>query len=566
MDVHRERVGAINAEDKWASILAADRLRDAVENLRREAIRQNRPDLPISQAIKEVMPQISMTTNLVHDDLAWHSALFAREDWGAPTDSLSTLYCEEGYEVYGYGDSVFVDGYGSLIAKLAEGLDIKFEETVASIEFSASSVGKVLVRTQNSDYRAHRVIVTLPLGVLKSGRVQFRPSLSEFKQKAIDRLGVATVGKMFLFFKDVFWDKNQYIFGHITGYTMNQPTHIVNLWKTQGIPCLQIQAGGELGKWLESCSEIEAEEWAKRFLESRFETRIPKPSRIMRSNWSNDEFSLGAYTYMKVGSRPDDSRMLAEPIGDWLYFAGEATNPFQWGSAHGAYISGLREAARITGDASIMPVRLFSESKRQRAMVLRSSRFFNQQMRQMDESTIRKRIQILGNTEIFKTISNNELRLLASMLKEKKYAAGEIICRQGDKADDVFVVQEGRIEVRLGIERRAIESSACVPWWANSACSPMPSATRPWLPRNPPSCFPWITTGLNDSCWRFPKPLSNFSSKPCRSSWPNSSCSSIARRGSRARKQSVSSLYSAANSASLTQSNTVSSRNSARES
>jgi len=75
----------------------------------------------------------------------------------------------------------------------------------------------------------------------------------------------------------------------------------------------------------------------------------------------------------------------------------------------------------------------------------------------MDESTIRKRIQILGNTEVFKTVSNNELRLLASMLQEKKYAAGEIICRQGDKADDVFIVAEGRIEVRLGIERRAIE-------------------------------------------------------------------------------------------------------------
>jgi monoamine oxidase/CRP-like cAMP-binding protein len=457
MDLHRERVGSVNQEDKWASILAADRLRDAVENLRREAVRQSRPDFSIAQAIKEVMPQVSLTTSLIHDDISWHAALFAREDWGAPAEYLSTLYCEEGYEVYGYGDSVLVDGFGGLVAKLAEGLDIRFEEVVSSVEFSASPVGKVLVRTQTADYRAHRVIVTLPLGVLKSGRVQFRPSLSEFKQKAIDRLGVATLGKIFMFFDEVFWDKNQYVFGHISSYTMNQPTHIVNLWKTQGIPCLQVQAGGDLGKWLESASAAEAEAWAKRFLESRFETTIPKPTRVIRSNWSGDEFSLGAYTYMKVGGKPDDARILGEPIGDWLYFAGEATNPFQWGSAHGAYISGLREAARITGDASILPVRLFSESRRQRSMVLRSSRFFNQQMRQTDESTIRKRIQILGNTEVFKTVSNNELRLLASMLKEKKYAAGEIICRQGDKAEDVFVVAEGRIEVRLGIERRAIE-------------------------------------------------------------------------------------------------------------
>ena len=38
------------------------------------------------------------------------------------------MYSEEGYEVYGYGDSVFVDGYGSLISRLAEGVEIKFEE------------------------------------------------------------------------------------------------------------------------------------------------------------------------------------------------------------------------------------------------------------------------------------------------------------------------------------------------------------------------------------------------------------------------------------------------------
>jgi monoamine oxidase len=457
MELHRDRVGFVTSEDKWTSILAADRLRDAIENLRRESVRQGRPDFPMSQAIHEVMPQVSLTTSLVHDDLAWHATLLAREDWGAPAESLSALYHEDGYEVYGYGDSVFVDGYGSLVAKLAEGLDIRFGEVVGSIEYGPSAGGKVLVRTQSNDHRANRVIVTLPLGVLKSGRVSFRPALTDFKLKSIDRLGVGILGKLFLFFDEVFWNKDQYVFGHITSYTPHQPTHVVNLWKTQGIPCLQIQAGGELGKWLEECSATEAEAWGRRFLEARFAMQIPKPSRVLRTEWSRDEFSLGAYTYMKVGGKPDDARFLSEPVGEWLYFAGEATNPHQWGSTHGAYTSGLREAARITGDSSIMPIRLFSESRRQRSMVLRSSRFFNQQMRHMDESVIRKRIQILGNTEVFKTVSVNELRLLASMFKEKRYAAGEIICREGERAEDVFVVAEGRIEVRLGIERRAVE-------------------------------------------------------------------------------------------------------------
>jgi len=45
-------------------------------------------------------------------------------------------------------------------------------------------------------------------------------------------------------------------------------------------------------------------------------------------------FRFGAYTYMKVGGNPMTRVFLSEPVGDWLYFAGEATNPFQWGCTH----------------------------------------------------------------------------------------------------------------------------------------------------------------------------------------------------------------------------------------
>src|SRR5439155_26908204 len=144
-----------------------------------------------------------------------------------------------------------------------------------------------------------------------------------------------------------------------------------------------------------------------------------------------DEFSLGAYTFMRVGATPEDIRTLSEPVGDWLFFAGEATNPFHWGCTHGAYTSGLREAARISGDASILPVRHFSENRRWRDMMLRSSRFFNLQMRLIDGPSIRKRLQILAHTDIFKNVPPNELRLLASMFEERRYAAGAEICHLG---------------------------------------------------------------------------------------------------------------------------------------
>jgi CRP-like cAMP-binding protein len=301
------------------------------------------------------------------------------------------------------------------------------------------------------------VIVTLPLGVLKSNRVEFRPALTDLKLKAIERLGVGTLGKIFLFFKEVFWKKDQYVFGYISSNTSFEPTQVINLWKTQRIPCLQIQVGGTLGKWLEQCEPSEAEGWAMRVLESCFGHKIPAPTRVLRSNWSNDEFSLGAYTFMKVGATPEDARTLSEPVGDWLFFAGEATNPFHWGCTHGAYTSGLREAARISGDSSILPVRHFSENRRWRDMMLRSSRFFNQQMRELDEPTMRIRLNILSLSEVFKSVPINELRLLASMFEEKRYNAGEVICKAGDIAEEVFVVAEGAVEVWLPGGRKATE-------------------------------------------------------------------------------------------------------------
>ena len=38
---------------------------------------------------------------------------------------------------------------------------------------------------------------------------------------------------------------------------------------------------------------------------------------------------------------------LAEPVGERLFFAGEATSRAHYGSVHGAFLSGLRESQRI---------------------------------------------------------------------------------------------------------------------------------------------------------------------------------------------------------------------------
>jgi len=65
-------------------------------------------------------------------------------------------------------------------------------------------------------------------------------------------------------------------------------------------------------------------------------------------NWSNDPFARGAYSYPKVGGL-EAARALAEPVGDTIFFAGEATD-FQGasGTVHAALKSGTTTARKIT--------------------------------------------------------------------------------------------------------------------------------------------------------------------------------------------------------------------------
>ncbi len=66
-------------------------------------------------------------------------------------------------------------------------------------------------------------------------------------------------------------------------------------------------------------------------------------------NWSQDPYSMGAYSYVKAGGL-DQLSALAEPVADTLYFAGEATNTEgHTGTVHGALATGERAARLILG-------------------------------------------------------------------------------------------------------------------------------------------------------------------------------------------------------------------------
>src|SRR5262249_35716449 len=99
----------LSAEEKEESITLIDRGRDAVETLRRKIELDGGPDISLADAARTVLSEHGADERM-RQHIAWHLALVSRDDWAAEADRLSLLWWDDGYEVYGYGDSVFRDG------------------------------------------------------------------------------------------------------------------------------------------------------------------------------------------------------------------------------------------------------------------------------------------------------------------------------------------------------------------------------------------------------------------------------------------------------------------------
>jgi len=79
-------------------------------------------------------------------------------------------------------------------------------------------------------------------------------------------------------------------------------------------------------------------------IQSDFRIRRLRP--LAASFWRQDEFARGSYSYALPG-HADDRARLAEPVDDRLFFAGEATSPNFFSTAHGAYETGAAAAEAV---------------------------------------------------------------------------------------------------------------------------------------------------------------------------------------------------------------------------
>lgn len=208
------------------------------------------------------------------------------------------------------------------------------------------------VTTANGDVlRARRVLLTVSTGILASGKIEFDPPLPKWKTDAIRALPMGVLDKVAIEFDtDVFTLDGAPM--TVNDWVMSDPKDGSGagafLMKPFGANIAVGFAGGNDALELEKKSDAEMVEHFMSKLRKVFGTSIDEHVKnTVVTRWAKDEWTLGSYSYAKPGMASMREK-LAEPVGDRLYFAGEATAPAANAQMiHGAHESGLAAAAAL---------------------------------------------------------------------------------------------------------------------------------------------------------------------------------------------------------------------------
>lgn len=116
----------------------------------------------------------------------------------------------------------------------------------------------MLQNTEGEKTAFAKVILTVPLGVLRQGKVAFSPQLPARNIEAIDRLGMGTLDKVYLRYDHVFWDRDvTWIATPENGLPEGQFNQWLNLYRYTGQPVIMAFNGAQPARDLAELSDRE---------------------------------------------------------------------------------------------------------------------------------------------------------------------------------------------------------------------------------------------------------------------------------------------------------------------
>ncbi len=228
-------------------------------------------------------------------------------------------------------------GYGRLIASAGAGVPVRLETAVTGIDMSRRD--RLLIETTRGTLEARAAIVTVSTDVLAAESIRFTPALPE-KLAAAAKLPLGLADKLFLRLDrpEDFAPETHRLGTHERART--GAYHI----RPFGRPIIECFYGGHLARDLEAEGPAAFAAFAFEELAAHFGTDITgRLTPLCTTAWAAEPFIHGSYAYA-VPDSGDARAILAAPVEERLFFAGEACSAHKFTTAHGAYETGVAAA------------------------------------------------------------------------------------------------------------------------------------------------------------------------------------------------------------------------------
>jgi monoamine oxidase len=306
----------VEAEDEWIALREAQRLA-------RRRVATEAEDGPLAMVLEP--------------GGRWNELLEATSSWanGAELDRVSIR------DYVRYEDSGtnwrLREGYGRLFERLAEGLPVAQEAAVSQVDHCGDAIR---LDTARGTVTASRVIVTVPTSIIACEVIRFNPPLPD-KLAAAAGLPLGVDDKLFISLEGPLPDVEHDIY--LVGSTTSRETMSYQV-RPLDRPAIYCFFGGRFAAALEregqeAMFSFAADELA-RLLGSAIRKRMAP---LASTAWLQDPWSRGSYSFALPG-HADDRAVLAAPVDDRVFFAGEACSPNFFSTAHGAWLSGISAA------------------------------------------------------------------------------------------------------------------------------------------------------------------------------------------------------------------------------
>ena len=281
-------------------------------------------------------PDRSLSNFVAAGDEPWRPMIDAISGYanGAPLDQVS-LHDWAAYEDAATEDNwALPAGYGTLVIHHAGDVPARLNTPVKRIDHRGRTIR---IDTPAGTIEADRVILAIPTTAY--ARIVFDPPLPD-KQEAAAALPLGLADKVFIAVDRPEWPAQAHLIGD--PHRACTASHRLS---PLGLPIVESFLGGACAEAMpdgRAASDFAIEELVGLF-GSDWRKRLAP---LHATHWREQAYIHGSYSHARVG-HAGARAILAAPVDERLFFAGEACSPHDFSTAHGAYQTGIAAAAAI---------------------------------------------------------------------------------------------------------------------------------------------------------------------------------------------------------------------------